>query len=520
MKTEVVVGLLFLIGIAVLIVFALSITSIGRRPGDFALVFPAVGGLKEGDAVTYNGVRIGAVSAVEPVVVGGAPRVRVVFDVDPRHRPSVLVSPATRVAIEKEMLGQSSVALTSTGGAMITPEALAGLLGRPPVSLGDTLTSVQQLVEDNRQEIKRALTAVGTGMERFGAMSEEVRLLVAENRPAVSTALVNVGEAAAQVRDTLARNRDDLSGAIVAIKDAATQAYAALRENRDSLREAIADLPLLVGSMTQAAEQIRDAVKENRGDLKTTMGNVAGFSGRLEAMGANLQRIVDQIASGRGTIGRLVMEDTAHDKATAALDSLQARLEEVKPVTRGFSDLRFFGGVEGGMNTDTGASTGRAYLRIEPKPWKFYQFGIGYRGAPADRVVRTEDPDELGIDFDLLLGWRFLPEDEGQRYRLSVAAGLIDSKPGAWLSTPLWSDRLTLEALVRQGDTDRNADERRFEESSALARAWVGWRVWERVQLRAGVDDLGNHPAPFVGLSAEILDNDLRNLTLGSSFLR
>ena len=58
------------------------------------------------------------------------------------------------------------------------------------------------------------------------------------------------------------------------------------------------------------------------------------------------------------------------------------------------------------MNVDSGSGIYGAYLRIEPKPWKFYQAGVSYRTAPSDRIELKDDPNKLNVDFNLLIGWR------------------------------------------------------------------------------------------------------------------
>ena len=517
MKTEATVGMFFLIGIGLVVTSVLTWRPSPGR-GEFAVPFASVDGLQPNDAVTYNGVRVGRVSSVEPTVIDGRPQVLVRFAIESGMRPAVLVGERTTVQIVKEMIGPASLRIVSAEGAPITPELARALRGQAPVGLAEALGSVQSLVEDNRAEIARAIKSVGAALDRFGAMSEELNGILAENRPGIRSAIDGVGGAAGALRDAIRDNRSSIDAAIAGIRDAATQAYRAIHENRGQLKEAIDHLPTLIGAMTRAADEIEMAVRENRQDLKTALANVAAFSQRLDAIGADIQKVTAQLASRQGSLSRFIFEDTAHDKATTALDSLQARLEEVKPVTRGFSDLRFYGGLDAGMNARTGADQADVWLRVQPKPWKFYEFGIGYRGAPGDRDTQPDNPDELGVDFNLKLGWRFFPDDDAQRYGLTVIGGLFDSKPGAQVSTPL-GDWLSFNAMVRKADSDRPADDRRFEDSSVVVRSWLEATLWDRVGLRLGYDDLAGRPGPYVGIGVQIEDNDLRNLLLGSSFL-
>jgi hypothetical protein len=285
-----------------------------------------------------------------------------------------------------------------------------------------------------------------------------------------------------------------------------------VEENRYSLKSAIDRLPTAVDNVANAAKSIELAVEENRANLKQAVADIAAFTPKLDKVGANLEVITTQIASGKGTIGKLVFEDTLHDKAVAAIDNFNQRLEEVKPVTSGFSDLKLYLGADGGINTHTGAGYYGAYLRIEPRPWKFYQGGITYRTAPSDRIPLQEDPNKLNVDFNLLVGWRFFPDDEAQLYRLSVAAGLIDSNVGGTVQVPLLS-RLTFDAMARRKDYQRDPQDRRYEDGKVLVRAALTFRLWDRIYISAGCDDLAEHAGLWGGLRAELLDNDLRNLT-------
>ena len=57
MNSEIKVGILFFIGLGLLLWFTIFVTQIGTSRGEYAIRFPRVEKLKEGDQVTYNGVR-------------------------------------------------------------------------------------------------------------------------------------------------------------------------------------------------------------------------------------------------------------------------------------------------------------------------------------------------------------------------------------------------------------------------------------------------------------------------------
>jgi len=241
---------------------------------------------------------------------------------------------------------------------------------------------------------------------------------------------------------------------------------------------------------------------------------------RLDALAADLGIITAQVASGEGTIGKLVMQDEVHDRLVALTEELSAKIEAVSPVLDSLLALQLYGGVEGGANADTRAATGHVYLRIEPRPWKFFQAGVSYRSAPERRNVDRDDADGVPIDFNLLMGWRWF-EREPSRYWLSVAGGVVESRLGGWVDLSLLpADRLTVRTMVRDKMDERDPDDRRYERGTVLVRSVAYVRVWSRVYLAAGGDDLADDPAAWVGLRAELLDNDLRSLAAVAGVLK
>jgi phospholipid/cholesterol/gamma-HCH transport system substrate-binding protein len=325
---------------------------------------------------------------------------------------------------------------------------------------------------------------------------------------------------AGKIRDLVDTNANAIAQGIERFSSMAASIDGVVSENRADIRQAVAALPQAVANARDAAGEVQAMVSENREGVAATVDGLAKFAPRLDRIGEDVETITDQVARGEGTIGKLVMDDELHDKAVRTIDSVEQRLDEVKPFTSGISQLKFYIGVTGGIDTDDKSGTATGYLRIEPKPWKFYEAGAGYRSAPEDRDTVDEDPDDLNVDLHFLLGWRFFASDEDQLYRLSVAGGLIESALGGRIDIKPWNDRLTVWALARGRHDDYAPDERRFEDGdAAMVRAGVEFRVWRRVSILAGVHDVLEDPDPWVGLRAEILDNDVRNLTTAAGIM-
>ncbi|MBA2482812.1 MAG: MCE family protein [Planctomycetes bacterium] len=523
MTSELKVGVLFFLGMGLITSFVFFFSNPFKKKGDFSVRFSRVVRLQPGDAVSYNGVKVGTVTNVTPVLAKDPTtqrpisEVEVVYSVDGSIRDAVLIDEDTEYKIAQGLLGGSALEIISrTGEPMSNGMKPTDAHGTEPVAIDEIMASIRAMVEENRAEIRRTIITVREGVQKFGDMSEQVGDMVKENRAQVSSTIVNVGGMAESIRDLVKKNNETITQAIANIKDLAKQMNEMVAENREQVKIAIARFSVAGENVGNAAKSIEGAVNENRENLKKTIDGLGKVGPRLDRISENLELVTTQIAQGKGTVGKLVFEDTLHDKAVQTIDNFNQRLEEVKPITSGFSQLKFYGGLEAGANADTGATDSYAYLRIEPRPWKFYEGGVSYRTAPTDRRSRREDPDKFHLDFNILLGWRFLPSNWDQVYHLTVAGGVIDSQIGGWVSTPLWKDRLALKAMCRRKDYERDPTERRYEEGKALLRATAEFRVWSHVYLIAGCDDILDRPGFWGALRGEILDNDLRNLTTGA----
>lgn len=539
-STELKVGALFFIGLGLSVWFTFQTTKTSNSDGDLRVDFKRVARLAPGDPVLYNGVRVGKVASVAPVLDDGVPRVQVSFAIDPVHRDAVLVGEDSLVRINQGLLGGAAMEIMSEGGAPIAAANLTGIKVSDPASFDEVMRTLQDILDENRAGVKGTIASAQQALDSFGAASQEIRDAVAENRATLKAAIANTekltGEIHAiaaenretvkaaianaermtrEIADLVADNRATVKAALERIEQAGAQIAGLVEENRKNVLATTERLPGAVDNLAGAAAQIRDAVAENRQDLRAAMAGVAAFAPKLDRIGANLETVTAQIAAGKGTIGKLVMEEGIHDQASAVLTSAQERLEEVKPFTQGISQMKFYAGLEGAGNIDSGAGRGEAYLRLEPQPWKLWHLGLSYRTA-GDREVQDDDPDKVNFDINAQFGWRFLPDNAIERYRLTLAGGLIESQLGLWSELAVTRD-IDLRVMARTKANNREPDDRRYERGDVMLRATASYRVWDRLWVFAGADDLVRDPGFYAGVRAELLDNDLRNAFTAAS---
>jgi ABC-type transporter Mla subunit MlaD len=375
-------------------------------------------------------------------------------------------------------------------------EDLVELARRSVQSFGDAAGQIRDLISENRKEIQAAVVNVRR-------MSENLDRMVADNRELVNQALTRLEAMGRQVADLVAENRG------------------AIKETTERLPKAVEQLGAGGQAIADAGQQATRLIAENRDDLRLVAGKLASAAPKIDDIAGDVRTMTHHAAQGEGSVGKFVMSDEAHDKLVAAVDDLKERLDEVKPITGGLSELRLYGAVDGGWNARSGSWTAGVYLRMEPHPWKFYQGGISYRSAPTDRKnLKAESPDSIPVDFNLIAGWRFGETATKRVYWLTIAGGMLETRLGGWLESPLWSDRLAVRVMARQKQNNRDTDDRRYEHGEVLLRATASLRVISTTYLVAGVDDCIDAPGLWVGARLELLDNDLRNLTSVSGLLK
>ncbi|HUA69326.1 MAG TPA: MlaD family protein [Candidatus Saccharimonadales bacterium] len=114
------------------------------------------------------------------------------------------------------------------------------------------------------------------------------------------------------------------------------------------------DLNAIMTKLDQAATGIQNLTKSFTGDtINNLLGPLTDFvrqnSGHLGATISNIDAISGQIASGQGTIGKLIYTDALYDSALTTVTNLQATVASAREVINGVSAGR---GTIGKLVTD------------------------------------------------------------------------------------------------------------------------------------------------------------------------
>jgi phospholipid/cholesterol/gamma-HCH transport system substrate-binding protein len=446
-------------------------------------VFDSVAGLDNKASVRIAGVRVGEVDGVG--LLGSRARISFSFD-----KPIPLTVGTTARIANLGLLGEKYVEIIpGPPNAPPLPEG-ATLAGTTPPSIDDAMAKIND-IGTSIQKVTGQLAGgdLGGGINRLLAdiqlTSAEIRALVAENRAGVGASVRNIDLLTA----TLAR-----------------------------------ELPRLAAQTQAALDQISALVQENRGNVSASMGNIRELTAKLQTSADNLNAISGKIASGQGTIGKLVNDDKAYNEVVSTLDSIQSGVQNLSESFGGLQkfkiDLDMSSAYLPSRSDDdsaNGSSLSAFRLDIDPQDDK-HLYRVGVVSSPDGRhrektqtttvtspsgittttVVNTQT-QEQSYGVTGLLGYKG-PRD------LRLYAGLIEGTGGAQIEYPLPVLDKRLLLSFEAFDFSRPNDER------AHLRLSGRYRFAPNLYLLGGYDDILEHHSLFIGGGVRWTDENIRKL--------
>ena len=488
MTTALKVGLFATLCLVVLGYFVLRIEDwdlFGKKGPTVAAQFDSVAGLDDKAAVRIAGVRVGRVDGVGLGPDGKTARVTLRLD-----RPVRLTEGTTANLASAGLLGEKYVEIVP--GPAEAPELGPGAVigGSTPMGLDQAMAKLSE-VADSIGQITDSVagrggeTSLSRLIENLEAVSLEIRALVAANRSQV---------------DATVANFERLSGTLAD------------------------ELPRLADQLERVLGQVDAVLAENRGTLQESMANVRDLTTRLQTSVDNLNTITSKVASGEGTIGKLISSDEAHDTLVDTLGSIDSGVKSLSATLGKAQKLKLYLGAEGSYLTEAEDSRSLFRLDADPQSGRFYRVELvddprgkvrrktrqevvtlpdGTVETTTTRTVTREEETTLSAQFGFILG------------RTRLRAGLFESTGGAGVDYALLSDRISLSLdaydFNRQDETSDDAD--------LAPHLRLTGRYWLRpsIYLQAGYDDFleSRRDSLFLGAGVRWSDDDLKYL-LGS----
>jgi phospholipid/cholesterol/gamma-HCH transport system substrate-binding protein len=220
--------------------------------------------------------------------------------------------------------------------------------------------------------------------------------------------------------------------------------------NIDALTATLArELPRLASQTQRALDQISTLVQENRGNVSASLGNIRELTEKLQTSADNLNKISGTIASGKGTIGKLVNDEKAYNDVVSTLDSIKGGVDTLSKSFGGLNKFKIDLDMQGYYLQDSQEAQTTFRLDIDPQDGKrAYRAGIvsspfGKRsektqtytvtppggGPPETTTIRTITQEKT-YSATALFGYK-APLDA------RLYAGIIENTGGAQIEYPL-----------------------------------------------------------------------------------
>ncbi len=352
-------------------------------------------------------------------------------------------------------------------------EIIPGTKGEVFLAEGEEITHVQR-----QADIDRLLT-------QLGSIADDVKV--------VTTSLSRVlgGEEGEESLRSIVRNTRELTESLNKV----------VRQNDEKFSQMISglrDASIQMEKTFSSLSEITDGINKGKG----TIGRLVKDDSTIDKLNktlASLEEISDKINKGKGTIGKLI-----HDEET--VDNLNETLSGINRYVTKAEQFRTFLSYRGEYLFDKSDAKSYLELKIQPKEDKFYILGLvtDPRGRRTVRdtttggtTTRTEEWEKNELLFNVEIGKRWKD--------LVLRGGLLESTGGVGIDYFAFNDDLKFTFEAFDFDTDRDPHLKTFAE----------YRLFKHLYLSAGWDDFlsdeGNE-SPFVGFSIRFEDEDLKYL--------
>lgn len=274
--------------------------------------FGSVEGLVQGAQVQIAGIKIGKVKEIRYDHQTG--KALVVMDIKGEYDNTIPVD--SRILIKtKGLIGDKYV--------VIEP-------GRPnarKLQSGDSFELVFEPVDTEKT------------FERLGVMTQDLQELTRVARKQVidekgaervDTIINNVNASFKDLREILAKNKDKIGSTIDNANDATKDIHELLKRNRGKINRTVDDVD-------RAAKNLDEIVARNKNKINRAIDGMETFGTtfdktgkKFEKLADSLDRITKDVKAGKGTLGKLVADESLHREATALVRGLRQLSDRIQ----------------------------------------------------------------------------------------------------------------------------------------------------------------------------------------------
>ncbi|MBT7610625.1 MAG: MCE family protein [Bacteriovoracaceae bacterium] len=287
--------------------------------------------------------------------------------------------------------------------------------------------------------------------------------IVAEEGAGLTKLMKNASEIMKDVKDMVSSMKETLAPSddvapIKKILDNVNEITVDARDVMKSLRGALADNDKKLNKTISNFEKFsKQLAHETDGEVDgSSISDLKMILDNAKQMTSDMQDLVADIRNGKGTIGRLLVEDDI-------IDDVQQTMAGIKKLVTKVDNIRTELSIYSGATTESG-SLSSLHLKILPSPERFYLVGVSTSEfGPETEVVTTTSVDggasSTVTKIEKTKGqWKFDLQLGRTIHDWSFRGGIIESGGGFGIDYNLqsWNQRFSFEVYDYQDNTGIN----------------------------------------------------------------
>lgn len=339
-RREVTVGIFIVVGFALFLAFTVSLRNIEflSNRHTYYVLFDRIERLEPGAAVLVRGAPAGSVSQIQ--YVAGPHPIMVTLRID---KQIVLYTDADISVQPAAVIGETTVNINNIGDIRKEPLAPgAEILGKAPASIETTVVDLSERIGTVLDELTPTLAAINQFVGNK-ENQEHARLMLrnfADASQNLNTALKSLNEQFSPIAEDLHK----LPLQVQRLVDVATSTTLRVDERTADMTR---NFDTAAVSWEQAGRRLDDAVRVNSEDLRRTIQRlnqlieqnqqpISQTFTRLNRSAERLDKILDDLQRGQGTLGGLIADprpfEQLRELLNSASSSLTGRREPIGPV--------------------------------------------------------------------------------------------------------------------------------------------------------------------------------------------
>ncbi|HUT04434.1 MAG TPA: MlaD family protein [bacterium] len=487
------VGIFAVIGIAILFYLSIRVgeISLTKREDriDVYVVFDTVGGLEEKAEARLAGVVIGRVTRI--YLRNGKAAVEAAVDRSAQLR----VDATARITVQS-MVGASYLEFLPVSATAALAEEGTEFRGEVSPGFAELAGSTTSL-----------MTKLSLIADDMKLVSESVKNVIGtqQGEQQLKGILQKLDQATSNMNLMIVQNRQDVDKAVVAI-----------REFAETLRDMT---PAVLHKVEQLADRANSMVSSNQAEVREMMKKLNAASGRLNEVLADVQDITKSVKEGKGTIGKLIAEDTVHQELTNTLSEFRQTMSSAKDFLDKTSQIKAYLGYRGEYLTDEAEFKNYVTVKLEPREGRYFLFELANDPYGKEKTVEeykvTETVTEEGGLVKLVRTHKYSETTRKEKRALfslqyarrfgpvTFRGGLIESEGGFGTDLNLMNDRLALSLDAFDFDEDDYDPHLKFTGR---------FDIYKSFYITAGVDQILNEQRRsfYAGLGLMFREDDIK----------